>query len=151
TGSYCWWPCSPALGLAGMAMLLRGGGKRIVFMLSIGVIGLLCFYMMLGWGRGSDFGYGPRYQMPLIVPMAVGGAVALAPLVTAARSFAGRSAFAAGGPAVLALVAAVGGALYIAPLVYPYNYQQVRLRNVVFQAVRDRGIHNAVVTVAKGS
>jgi hypothetical protein len=152
TGSYCWWPCAPPIGMAGMAMLLRGRGKRLAFMLSFGLIGLMGFYTMLGWGRGVDFGYGPRYQMPFIVPMAVGGAVALAPLVTAALSVgADRSAFALGGPAALALAAAIGGVIYIAPLVYPFNYQDVHLRNVVFKAIRNEGIHNAVVIVSKGS
>jgi hypothetical protein len=152
TGSYCWWPCAPALGVAGMAMLLRSRERRIAFMLSIGATGLMSFYMMLGWGRGSDFGYGPRYQMPLVVPMAVGGAVAFAPLVAAAMSAsAERKAFASRGPAALALLAALGGIVYIASLVYPYNYEDVRLRNVVFSTVRDEGIHNAVVVVSQDS
>ena len=35
TGAYCWWPCSPALGLAGLATL-RGRAQRIGFIFFFG-------------------------------------------------------------------------------------------------------------------
>jgi hypothetical protein len=153
TGSYCWWPCAPALGVAGMAALLRPPGRRIAFMLGLGVIGVLAFYTALTFGRGWDFGYGPRYQMPAVVPMAVGGAVVLAPLFGAALSsrVTEGSAHSAAGPAALALLAAIAGTIVIAPFVYPPTYNDVRLRNVVFRAAREHNIHNAVISVSPGA
>jgi hypothetical protein len=152
TGSYCWWPCAPALGVAGFAAMSRSGAGRIAYMLSIGVIGVLGLYTSIALGRGWDFGYGPRYQMPVVVPMAVGGAALLAPLFGAARRMhRERAAFYRSGPATLALFAFVAGVVVIATQVYPYNYAQVRLRNVVFEAIEREGIHNAVVTISQGS
>ena len=151
TGSYCWWPCSPALGLAGV-MLLRGRARGIGVMFVLGIVPLLVYYSLVELGRGWDFGYGPRYQMGAVVPMAVGTGVVLAPLWHAARvRVASFSAFQLGGPAALALAAIVVGVVRIAPLVYPTNYDDVRLRNVVYEAVKKEGIHDAVVTVAHGS
>jgi hypothetical protein len=150
TGSYCWWPCAPALGVAGMAALSRAAERRVAFMLGVGVIGALAFFSAITYGRGWDFGYGPRYQMPAVVPMAVGGAVILAPMFSAALARAGELRW-AGGPAAVAIVAGVAGTTTIAPFVYPHNYEDVRLRNVVFQAVKQNHIHNAVISVSQGA
>ncbi|HKQ72071.1 MAG TPA: hypothetical protein VJT73_22155 [Polyangiaceae bacterium] len=152
TGSYCWWPCAPAVGVAGMASLLFARGRRLVFMLSLGVLALLGFYMMVAYGRGWDFGYGPRYQMPVIVPMAVGGAVATARMLSTAFAVAHeRLAIDAGGPATLFLTAGIVGLVCVAILVYPYHREQVRLRNVVFRAAEQLHLRDAVVVVSQGS
>jgi hypothetical protein len=152
TGSYGWWPCAPAVGAAGMAAMSKGRSARIVFMLSVGTMGLLGFYTMIGFGRGWDFGYGPRYQLPAVVPMALGGAVLLAPMfANALKSATQTSAWTLAGPATLTLAAWVAGIVTLAPNIYPHHYEEVRLRNVVFQAIRREGIHDAVVTVSQGS
>jgi hypothetical protein len=151
TGSYCWWPLAPSIGLCGLVAALRGGGRRVAFMLSIGTALLLTFYVFVEFGRGSDFGYGPRYALPVIVPMAVGTAVAVAPLWAAAQTrLRARRAIAIGGPALLTIAAAVMGIVRLAPLVYPYNHQEVRARNVVKEAVEKQQLTNALVWLEPG-
>lgn len=152
TGAYCWWPLAPALGVGGLATMLRRGAGHLAMMLTVGGVGLLALYVAIEFGRGFDFGYGPRYQMHLVVPMSVGGAALLAPLVSAALGKAKEvSALRLGGPAAIFVVFAVLGALRIVPLTYPVAHEDVRLRNVVFAAIKQERVHHAVVTVSKGS
>ena len=145
-GSYCWWPCSPAVGMAGIAML-RGHARRLGFVFFMSTIPLLAMYTMVELGRGYDFGYGPRYTLPLIVPMAVGTGVVFArlwavaveaPFTEAARSRIG-GALAAGGPIAVALVAAGLGVCRLAALMYPHTYADVHEHN---------RLHDAIDTVA---
>ncbi len=145
TGSYCWWPCSPAVGLLGLAAL-RGRARRLGFIFFFSVLSLLGFYWYCETGREFDFGYGPRYQMACVVPMAVGTGAVFAYLWTRGRArVAGASAFALGGPAAVALAAALIGVVRIAPLVYPYNYADVRDHNRLHDALDKASLHNAVV------
>jgi hypothetical protein len=157
TGSYCWWPSSPAVGLAGLAML-RGRARRLSFVFFCGTILLLTFYTLLEFGRGFDFGYGPRYVLPLVVPMAVGTGVVLAKLWTRATAAttaratnparvlpADGNALAAAGPAVLALAAVALGVVRIAPMVYPFTYADVHGHNRLNEAIALAQPHNAVV------
>ncbi len=143
TGSYCWWPCSPAVGIAGLA-LLRGRARRLSFVFFCGTVLLLVFYSLLEFGRGFDLGYGPRYELPTTVPMAVGTGVVLAMLWSRARGRA-ANALATGGPAALALTAVVLGVVRIAPLVYPYTYADVHGHNRLHDAIATTQPHNAVV------
>jgi hypothetical protein len=151
TGSYCWWPSSPAVGLTGLA-LLRGRARRLGFVFFCGTIPLLAFYTLFEFGRGFDFGYGPRYTLPIIVPMAVGTGVVLATLWTRARRArpAGVDALTAGGPAVLALAAVALGVVRIAPLVYPYTYVDVHGHNRLRDAIVLTDVHNAVIVAGLG-
>ncbi len=150
TGSYCWWPSSPAVGLAGLA-LLRGRARRLSFVFFCGTLLLLVFYSLLEFGRGFDLGYGPRYELPTIVPMAVGTGVVLAMLWTKARvRAAGGNALSVGGPAALALAAVVLGIVRIAPLVYPYTYADVHGHNRLRDAIDVASLHNAVVFAGPG-
>lgn len=152
TGSYCWWPLAPAVGLCGLVAALRGGGRRVAFMLSVGTMFLLTFYAFVEYGRGWDFGYGPRYALPTIVPMGVGTAVAIAPLWAAARRHMhARRALAVGGPVVLAMASAVMGVVRIAPLVYPFNHEELRARNAVNEAIRKQQLTNALVWLEPGA
>ncbi len=145
TGSYCWWPCSPAVGLAGIAAL-RGRARRLGFIFFFSVIPVLVFYWLLELGRGYDFGYGPRYQLVAVVPMAVGTGAVLSDLWTRARArVSADSAFALGGPAALALAAVVLGVVRIAPLVYPYTYADVHDHNRLHVAIDDADLHDAIV------
>ena len=146
TGSYCWWPLCPALGLAGLVAALRGEGRRVGFMLALGLAPLLAFYSWSTFGRGIDFGYGPRYELPAIVPMAVGTGVVLAPLWVAARTHVhARRALAIGGPVTLFIAAFAIGIVRLAPLVYPLNRVDLVQRNSVFEAARAAHIDNAIV------
>ncbi len=159
TGSYCWWPCSPAVGLAGLAML-QGRARRLSFVFFCGTILLLTFYTLIEFGRGFDLGYGPRYVLPTIVPMAVGTGVVLAKLWTraiAATSASrgalatdGGNALSAAGPAVLALAAVALGVVRIAPMVYPFTYADVHAHNRLNEAIKLTQPHNAVVMAGLG-
>ncbi len=144
TGAYCWWPLAPSLGLAGLVSSLRSRERRVAFMLVVGTAAFLVFYMMLEWGRGIDFGYGPRYQLAAVVAMAVGTGVLFAPLAGTEAKF-GRTSFRAGGPAALALAAATVGVVRIAPLVYPFNHEELVKYNVFFKSLKEADLHNAVV------
>jgi hypothetical protein len=149
TGSYCWWPLSPALGMAGLIAALRPKGRPVAFMLVVGTFCLMTLNFFLEFGRGWDFGYGPRYFLPTTVAMAVGTGVAIAPLwATARRRMHARWALLAGGPALLAVAVALVGAVRIAPLVYPNTYADTRARSAVNEAVRRDGVTNAIVWIA---
>jgi hypothetical protein len=150
SGSYCWWPCAPALGMLGLAAI-PARARHIAFMLIVSSAPLVLFYMASELGRNSDFGYGPRYQMHTIVPMAVGGGVALGYLWHEATSrFSSIAPLVRGGPMAVAIAAAIIGVVRIAPLVYPYNHQDVDNRNVVFHAAKAAGLHHAIVFIAPG-
>jgi hypothetical protein len=152
-GSYCWWPCSPAIGLAGMA-LLRGPARKLGLAFFVGCGALVVAYTLTECGRWIDFGYGPRYQLPCTVPMAVGTGVVLSRIgcafwqsVGSARgwlaSFMQR--WRQVGPVVLSFGGTLAGVLFIAPLVYPYTRDDVIRRNWVRIAVADARVHRAVV------
>jgi hypothetical protein len=142
TGAYCWWPVTFAAGLAGIASL-RGEGRRAIRVLSIAVALLLIGYSLQEMGRGEDFGYGPRYEMPAIVLFAVGMGAVLGPILAEARLGRTRSALAAG----IVGLAIPAGVVRLVPLLYPDTYRDVAARNVVFDAIKRHGIHKAVVTV----
>ncbi len=151
TGAYCWWPCSPAVGLAGLAML-RGRARRLGFVFFCGAVPLVALCTALEFGRGYDFGYGPRYELPLVVPMAVGTAVAFATLWRKARSplAPGETAFEAAGPMVLALTAVFLGLVRLAPLLYPPAYQDAHAHNRLRDAIAELRPHNAIVFGGQG-
>jgi hypothetical protein len=151
TGAYCWWPCSVALGLAGLA-LVRG---RMVAALAVGELAYEVLLQRIDVGQrgGFDWGYGPRYLLVLVVPMAVGGAVALAPLAIAAfgRTLGGRRALVRGGPLALALTAIAAGWLRIVPLVWPTAADHVRRHAGLQTAIDAMHLRNAVVMAAPGT
>jgi hypothetical protein len=152
TGAYCWWPCSMALGLAGLAML-RGRALGLVTAFALGCIPLVVYSMYLDVGqRGYDWGYGPRYVMVLVVPMAIGGAVALAPLTAAAHRHLGDgSALARGGPLALALFAVVSGWARIVPLEWATVADQTRRHSSLTRAIEAAHLSNAIVVATTGT
>lgn len=82
-GAYCWFPLTPALGIVGMALMTRERWTRgVAFTLGFSALASMTFYGLLTLGRGGDFGYGPRYQLVLVVPMAVGAALLLLRVLT---------------------------------------------------------------------
>ena len=152
TGAYCWWPLAPAVGLAGLVATLRGRGRSIAFILVVGSVALLTFYTFVAFGRGWDFGYGPRYQLPLIVPMAVGTAVVIAPMWAAARARRhSLRAIRAGGPVLLAIAAALIGAARLAPLVYPPVHDDILARKHVNEEAYKEKLKNAIVWIRPGT
>ncbi|MDP9001234.1 MAG: hypothetical protein M3O46_14125 [Myxococcota bacterium] len=152
SGAYCWWPCSLPFGLAGLAML-RGRSLVLATAMAIGCAAFIAYTEALDYGRGFDWGYGPRYMMPLIIPMAVGGGVALAPLAGASmrRTLAGRIALARGGPMALAAFAIVSGWTRIAPLVWPTVVDHTRRHAGLATAIADAHLNNAIVLAKPGT
>ena len=151
TGSYCWWPSSMAVGLAGLAML-RGRATGLATAFVLGCVPFVVYSWYLDFGRGYDWGYGPRYMMVLLVPMAVGSAVALAPLTVAARtqSVAG-SALARGGPLALAVLAIASCWIRIVPLLWPPMADHVRRHSSLERAIEDAHLTNAIVVATTGT
>ncbi len=150
TGAYCWWPCSPAVGIAGMAML-HGRARRIAVVMFLSSIAFVCFYEAIEFGRHLNFGYGPRFQLPLVVPMAVGTGIALAPLWQTARArFSNASALRTGGPVAIAIAAALIGVVRIAPLLYPYTYSSVMMHDALHEALLPMHFRNAIVFGSRG-
>lgn len=150
TGAYSWFPCSPAVGVAGLAAL-RGRTRRVSFIFFLSVATLLASYTLLEAGRGFQRGYGPRYTLPLVVPMAVGTGLVLAQLwAWAATKTAERTALAAGGPAAIALTAIVLGVVRIGALVYPYAYADGQSHNRLHEAIKSAHLHDAIVFAGTG-
>jgi hypothetical protein len=105
--------------LAGSSRRFARGSRALSFTLVVGTMALLAFYSLSEFGRGWDFGYGPRFELPVIVAMAVGTAVMLGPLFAAARARVhGRRALQQGGPALLVIAGALYGVVRLAPLIY---------------------------------
>ncbi|HEY8087535.1 MAG TPA: hypothetical protein VIF09_06820 [Polyangiaceae bacterium] len=146
TASYCWWPCSMPLGLAGLAMM-RGRGRGLAIAMAVGCLPYTAYITAIEFGRGFDWGYGPRYAMVWLVPLAIGGAVALAQLSVAARrhTLGGRTALARGGPMALALFAVVGTWFRIVPLVWPPVAEHTRRHGSLQRAIEEAHLRNAVV------
>jgi hypothetical protein len=152
TSAYCWWPCSLPLGLAGLATL-RGRGRGLVVAMSVGCALFTAYITSIEFGRGYDWGYGPRYTMVLLVPMAIGGAVALARLTVDAgkHTLGGRSALARGGPAAIALVAVVITWFRIVPLVWSPVAEHTRQHSSLQRAIEEAHLQNAVVIASDGT
>lgn len=145
-GSYCWFPCTPSVGLAGMAAL-RGSARKIAFILFCSCFALVAAYTSSELGRGHADGYGPRYQLPLVVPMAVGTAVVLAQLYVgaSARLASGQSPLQTTGPLVVALTALLLGVVRVAPYIYPYTYAVSQAHNRLHSAIAAANLHDALV------
>ncbi|MGD0525581.1 MAG: hypothetical protein ABSE49_10575 [Polyangiaceae bacterium] len=153
TASYCWWPCSMALGLAGLAML-RGRATGLITAFVLGCVPYIVYTEWLDLGqRTYDWGYGPRYLMVLLVPMAVGSAVALAPLTVAAleRVTGGASALVRGGPLALAVFAVVSGLVRVVPLVWGTVADHTHRHSALQRAVEDAKLHDAIVIATPGT
>jgi hypothetical protein len=147
TGGYCWWPCSMALGLAGLAMT-HGRSRTIGVAILLGFVVYIPYFEWLDIGqRGYDWGYGPRYQMPLLIPMAIGAGVALAPLVVAARERVGTGGWSLerGGPLALAVFAIVSGWARIVPLEWPTQADHVRRHAGLTTAIENMKLTDAIV------
>lgn len=153
TGSYCWWPATPALGIAGLIRALGGRERRVPFMLAVGTLLLFAFYYFVEFGRGADDGLGPRYTLPVVVPMAAGGAAVLAPLfarLSLPKMMAPSSWFRSLLGPLSATAAIAYGVICIAPLLYPVAQREYYHYTETFRAVRKKGLKNAVVVIIEG-
>ena len=120
-------------------------------MLAMGTLPMLAFYLMVEFGRGNDDGMGPRYTLPAVMPMAVGGAAILAPLFT--RPWASSATGAHGSAhrtAALAAIAIVYGTARIAPLMYPVARAQFTGWAAPLLGAREMRLKNAIVIIEPG-
>ncbi|HEX4516785.1 MAG TPA: hypothetical protein VH054_24725, partial [Polyangiaceae bacterium] len=142
TGSYAWFPLSFAVGLAGLATLRRSA-RGVTVALVVSAVVFDTYYQYLDLGRPYDWGYGPRYETPLTVVMAIGTGVALAPLAERWRR--------AQGPLAIAALAIAVTLVRLWPLLYPGVYAHVHQHDSLNRRAREMGIHNAVVIAQPGA
>jgi hypothetical protein len=158
TGSYCWWPATPALGLAGLIVALGRRERRVPFMLVISGLAMNSFYWFVEFGRAWDNGLGPRYYLPHVVPMAVGSAAILGPIIAPLVARMGvmleRSQPPIGQqrllPALLLVSCFVYGIYRFAPRTYPIEAREHHRMVGPLLALRERPLKNAIVIVEKG-
>jgi hypothetical protein len=139
TGSYCWWPCAPALGTLGLVGARRNWAG-LALMLAAGGLGTFLFYMTVEYARSWEWGYGPRYYLAAIAPMAVGGALPLARAWTSAPQRL----------RVMLAAPVVAGTLVLAPLLYPHLRDEVQRNSAVARAIAREHPPDAVVLVPQG-
>jgi hypothetical protein len=153
TGSYCWWPAAPALGIAGLVRALGGRERRVAFMLAVSGLVFESFYFLVEFGRGVDDGLGPRYFLPLVVLMAAGGAAILAPLVekvARARLALPVPWLLSMAPAACVALAVAYGAIRIGPLLYPVAEADYRYSTAPLRGAQKLGLKNAIVIIEHG-
>ncbi len=151
TGTYAWFPCSLAVGLAGIASLRRGA-RALIAIIPVAFVCFETYYQYIDLGRGFDWGYGPRYETPFVVPMAVGMGIALAPLAESAmRRVSQQRAYVAGGPFAIVVCLTVMTLIRLWPLLYPGVYAHVHQHDSLNQRIRDAEIHHAIVVAQTGA
>jgi len=153
TGSYCWWPAAPALGIAGLIRALGGRERRVAFVLLLGESALLGFYFFVEFGRGIDDGLGPRYHLPLVVAMASGGAALIAPLfaqIPFGKLAAPGTWFLSLFRSLWVVAPMVYGIACIAPLIYPVAEREYHYSTAPFRGARKMGLKNAIVVIIEG-
>jgi hypothetical protein len=140
TGTYCFWPLAPGLGLAGIAILARSAERRLAFLSCAGSAIALTYYGLLEFGRGWDFGYGPRYQMHVILPIALGSTAVLLPILRAPNA----------ARAVIVTAMAIG-VVRIAFVTFPFNHDLLVRNDAPMRAAKTQNIHNAIVHIRNGT
>jgi hypothetical protein len=150
-GAYMWWPAAPALGAAGLVRALRGRERRVAFMLIASGLVFVGFYLFVEFSRVADDGLGPRYILPLVVPMAAGGAALVAPLLASLyealrnRPFLRVPAVVALAPVALVAVAVLLGTYRIAPHVYKLAKQDYDIAAAHIRTAKEKKLRKAIV------
>jgi hypothetical protein len=151
TGSYIFFPCALGVGLAGL-LSLRRDATGVMLALFASMTAFEVYYQFLDLNRAHDWGYGPRYISPIVIPVAIGMGIAFGRLAeSASRHAQGVSAGAAGGPWAVAAVAMAVTLVRLWPLLYPGIYDHVRRHDAVNARVRELGLHDAIVLTRPGT
>jgi hypothetical protein len=138
-GTGYWFPCSVPFLAAGL-LAARGEARLPAWALFAGGAAHVGAYSLVELTRdASDSGYGPRFLLPLVVPMAVGTGLLLT--VIAHRSRVGFGAV---------LVACAGGLVAVLAVVIPYWGGALTSMSALARGVRSSGLHHAVVLVHEG-
>jgi hypothetical protein len=140
TSAYCFWPCSLAVSVIGGVMAYRRR-SAVPLVLCTGVVLQYAFYSAVTGGRHFDWGYGPRYVLPTIVPIAVFSGVALAPLFVPL----GRSSASSLFRAAAVVGAIVYGTWTIGGLLYPVAMHEIHRNGAPYRAISQARLKNAVV------
>ncbi len=99
----------------------------------------LGYYASIEVGRGGDFGHGPRYQMIVVVPSAIGMAL----LAHHAR-IAGRALAAAG-------ALAVAGSVMVALYTFPYTHGVLADGMAIEKAAARARLDRVIVVIPPGT
>jgi hypothetical protein len=149
TAAYCFWPCSPVLGLVGF-LSARGAAKRLGILFGVSSLACLVFYVLCEFGRGGQNGFGPRYHVPLVVPLAVGTGVALSGLWrTSLARLRASASLPVIAPALVASTSILLAVAYIGCEVYPRAVRHARGHNEL-QAIERAAPSHAVVFGGQG-
>jgi len=157
TGSYCWWPAAPALGLGGVVQAMKGRERRLSIILLVSTAALLVFYSLVTFGRGGDDGHGPRYVLPSVVLWASGSAALLAPVLARFfntlkwRYIPFRRRLRAAVPALTAIIAIGWGGCRIAERMYPVAKAETLGSTGPLRAARDQNLRQAIVVIVPGA
>lgn len=143
-GAHMWWPAAPALGLLGICRALRGSGRNAAWTLGASSFSMLLFYIHVEFSRVSDIGLGPRYLLPLVVPMAAGTGAALAPVLALLGTTLEGGRVLRLVPALI-LVSALAGMAWVAPHVYPLAKKEYNFTTGPLRTARDQKLDNAIV------
>jgi hypothetical protein len=136
TGAYSWWPCAPALAVAG-SVLARRSGRAPAWMLTVGSLLLASFYVLLTFARNETYNaYGPRFHLPLVPALAVLGAAFLSRLWREPSGWLARSS---------AIAALAGGTAVVASQVYPGVYSEIWWKAAPLLLAQEAGLHHAAV------
>ncbi len=154
TGAYCFWPCSVAVAAVGAIVSYRKLPSVPIVLCSAAVI-IVGFYTSVTLGRHQDWGYGPRYVLPTIVPMAVFTGVALGPVfeppvLLRSPLWPGRAGILV--PLLskaLAMSMIVYGTWKIGTLLYPVAMREIQLNGAPFRAIKAARLKNAVVVFGR--
>jgi hypothetical protein len=145
-GTGYWWPCSVPFIATGLLLSL-GRARAVAWAVALGGIVHTVAYAFVALGRhGEDSGYGPRFHLPLVVPMAVGSGLALAWLLERVIQLPERR-YRNAGCAALAAASWIAGALAIAPAIYPEWKDCLHRFHAVARAIKEGDLHHAVVVV----
>ena len=144
TGDYCFWPCSAAAAALGIVVAFRRG-RRVPLVLGGAALLINAFYSAVVAGRHTDWGYGPRYVLALLVPTAVFAGVALAPLLVQLSERKLEPFIRAG----LGIGAVVYGTWTIGSMLYPVAKEEIRAHGAPFRAIKANKMKNAVVVFGR--
>jgi hypothetical protein len=118
-------------------------------MLVAGAVANAVFYAFVQSKIAEDSGYGPRYNLPVVVPAAVGSGVFFATLAVEGLRGA-RYRVLRWLPAAVAGAAALFGVATVGGKLYPAWHQYLHAKHALQRAIERAGMHDAVVAVREG-
>jgi hypothetical protein len=138
-GTAVWFPCSLPFLAAGL-LAARGAGRKVAFTLFFAATVHGALYMLVEYNRDTtDSGYGVRYLLPMIVPMAAATGAVFTILLHRTR--------AAAGVAFAGTAGAVAAALL---LLLPRFSDALEACSQLAREIAKEGLHDSVVLIHGG-